>query len=158
MSMLQRALKLVQVFVFGLVFIVSISVEITPSDSQTAGETFSLECSCSVNGTSDTPSYQWLVGPPNNRTLLISGGSLNINSYTTSSLLQFTTLRASDGGEYTCQVTVGGHVTERTTMIVEISRKYHILPHVSTLMYMAMGLTPFSQFHPLLMQSLHQQL
>ena len=110
---------------FGLVFIVSISVEITPSDSPTAGETFSLECSCSVNGTSDTPSYQWLVGPPDNMTLLNSGGSLIIYSYNTSSMLQFTTLRASDGGEYICQVTVGGHVTERTTMIVEISRMYH---------------------------------
>ena len=112
---------------------------ITPSGSPTADETYSLECSCSVNGTSDTPSYQWLVGPPDNRTLLNSGGSLNIYSYTTSrSMLQFTTLRATDGGEYTCEVTVGGHVAETTT-IVEISRKYHTSSCL-TLMYMAMGL------------------
>ena len=145
---------------FGLVFIVSISVAITPSGSPTAGETFSLECSCSVNGTSDTPSYQWLVGPPDNMTLLNSGGSLIIYSYNTSSMLQFTTLRATDGGQYICQVTVGGHVTERTTMIVEISRKYHTSScvNVNVHCHEPHTILPIPLMLYSCMQSLHQQL
>ena len=130
---------------FGLVLIhvVSISVAITPSGSPMAGETYSLECSCSVNGTSDTPSYQWLVGPPDNRTLLNSDGPWTIYSNSTSSMLQFTTLRATDGGEYTCQVSVGGALAE-TTNTMEISRKYSNHAYfIMCMLYMAVGLTPF---------------
>ena len=97
---------------------VSVSVTTIPSGSPTAGETYSLECSATVSGSSDVPSYQWLVGPSDNRQPLNGGSSITINS----NMVQFSTLRTSHGGIYTCQVTVGDLVAE-TTSTVEIGRK-----------------------------------
>ena len=92
---------------------------ITPSSgSPMAGEIYSLECSATVSGTGDVPSYQWLVGPSDNRAQLSSGNSITVNS----NMVQFSTLRTSHGGIYTCQVTVGGLMAE-TSMTVEIGRK-----------------------------------
>ena len=99
---------------------VSVSVTITPSGSPTAGETYSLQCSATVSGTSDTPvlSYQWLVGPSDNRQPLNNDSSITVNSNS----VQFSSLRTSHGGMYTCRVTVGGLVMEGSSMVV-IRRK-----------------------------------
>ena len=94
------------------------NVTITPSSSPTVGETYSLECSATVSGISDVLSYQWLVGPPDNRQPLSNDSSMTVNSNS----VQFSTLRTSYGGIYTCQVTVGGLMTE-ISMTVEIERK-----------------------------------
>ena len=101
--------------------LVSINVEITTSGSPSAGETFSLECS--ISGTSDDATFQWLRGSPDNRTQLTSGGSRTINSTSSVSQLQFSPLRASHGGLYTCQVMVGNAAVEETTT-VEVNREY----------------------------------
>ena len=97
---------------------VSVSVTIIPSGSPTAGETYSLECSATVSGSSGVPSYQWLVGPPDNRQPLNNDSSITVNS----NMVQFSTLRTSHGGMYTCQVTVGDLIAE-TNSTVEIERK-----------------------------------
>ena len=98
---------------------VSVSVTITPSGSPMAGETYCLQCSATVSGTSATSlSYQWLVGPSDNRQPLNSSSSIIVNS----NAVQFSTLRTSHGGTYTCQVTVGGLMAE-TTRTVEIGCK-----------------------------------
>ena len=89
---------------------------ITPSGSPTAGESYSLECS--VSGTSDSATFQWLEGPTDNRTQLTSDGSRTVNSTSSVSQLQFSPLRASHGGPYTCQATVVGVVVEGTATVV----------------------------------------
>ena len=85
---------------------------ITPSavDTPTAGETYSLDCS--VSGTTDPVTYQWFEGPASSGTQLSSV-----------SQLEFSPLRASDAGLYTCQATVGGVMVEGTTTVT-ISRKF----------------------------------
>ena len=82
---------------------------ITPTGTSTAGETFSLNCS--VNGTTDPTTYQWFEGTANSGTQLI-----NVSQ------LEFSPLRASHTGLYTCQATVGGVMVEGTTT-VEVNRE-----------------------------------
>ena len=96
------------------------SIIITPSGSPTAGQSYSLECS--ISGTSDSATFQWLDGPTDNRTQLTSDGSRTVDSTSSVSQLQFSPLRASHGGQYTCQATVVG-VTVEGTATVEINRK-----------------------------------
>ena len=94
---------------------------ITSSGSPTAGGMYTLECS--VSGTNDSAmSFQWFLGPADNRTQLTSDDSFTINSNSSISQLQFTSLRASHGGHYTCQATVGGVAVEGNTT-VEVDRK-----------------------------------
>ena len=98
---------------------VSVSVSITRSGSPMAGETYSLQCSATLNGTdSMLVTYLWLVGPSDNRQQLNNDSSVTVNSST----VQFSTLRTSHAGTYTCQITVGGLMAE-TTDTVEIGRK-----------------------------------
>ena len=88
----------------------------TSPGSPLAGESFSLECS--LSGTSDSTTFQWLKGPADNMTQLTSDGSTTINSASTVSQLLFSPLRASHGGLYTCQATVvGGAIFERSTTV-----------------------------------------
>jgi hypothetical protein len=79
---------------YGPILYSTVNVVITPSDAGTpiAGETYSLDCS--VSGTSNPATYQWF---DNNSTQLT-----NINQ------LQFSPLRASDAGMYTCRATIEG--------------------------------------------------
>ena len=102
-------------------FFLLVKVNITTSGSPSAGETFSLECS--ISGTSDDATYQWLRGSPDNRIQISSDRSRTINSTSSVSQLQFSPLRASHGGLYTCQVMVGGVAVEET-IIVQVNRKY----------------------------------
>ena len=82
---------------------------IITADIPTAGEIYSLNCS--VSGTSDpAATYRWFDG---------SGTQLVIGSK-----LQFSPLRASDAGTYTCQATLEGVVVEENTT-VNVNRKYH---------------------------------
>ena len=87
----------------------------TSADSPIAGEIFSLECS--LNGMSDSATFQWLKGSPDNRTQLTSDSSLTIISTSSVSELLFSPLRASHGGLYTCQVTVEEATIEETTSV-----------------------------------------
>ena len=100
---------------------VSISVLAISSGSPMAGETFSLECS--LSGTSDSTTFQWLKGPADNMTQLTSDGSTTINSTSTVGQLLFSPLRASHGGLYTCQANVVGGATFERSTIVQVNRK-----------------------------------
>ena len=77
---------------------------ITPIDSPTPGETFSLDCS--LNGATNPVTYQWFEGPAS------SGVQL-----TNVSQLQFSPLLVSHAGLYTCQVTMGDLVMEETSTV-----------------------------------------
>ena len=76
--------------------VVSIGVVITTNGTSTAGQTYSLDCS--VIGTTDPATYQWL---DSNGTQLAS-----------SSQLEFSPLLASHAGTYTCRATVGSVMVE----------------------------------------------
>ena len=93
----------------------------TSSGSPMAGEPFSLECS--LSGTSDSTTFQWLKGPADNMTQLTSDGSTTINSTSSVSQLLFSPLRASHGGIYTCQANVVGGDTFEGTASVEVNCK-----------------------------------
>ena len=76
---------------------VDITVSITPgSSSNTAGETYSLECSATVTGSNDQPTITWL-DPMNNP--VPSGMVTTTGSMST---LTFNPLAASHAGTYTC--------------------------------------------------------
>ena len=93
----------------------------TSSSSPSAGEPFSLECS--LSGTSDSTTFQWLKRPADNMTQLTSDGSTTVNSTSTVSQLLFSPLRASHGGLYTCQATVVGGATLEGSTTVQVNRK-----------------------------------
>ena len=90
---------------------VTISVSITPSGTNTAGETYSLVCSVTVAGSTDTPTITWL-DPMDSQVpsdMVSTTGSM--------STLTFTPLSASHAGTYTCRAVVGGEVLTDTLMV-----------------------------------------
>jgi hypothetical protein len=98
----------------------TVNVVITPSTdgTPTAGETYSLDCS--INGTSDpAATYQWFDG----------NGALLANS----SQLQFSPLRTSDAGIYTCQGTLeDSEVMVEGNATVNVNCKYTVRYHSAT--------------------------
>ena len=101
-----------------------VDISFSTSGFPTTGEIYTLECS--VSGTSDPAmNFQWFLVSADNETELISDDSITINSNSSISQLQFSPLRTSHGGLYTCQVRVGDEVVEGTTT-VEINRKFCI--------------------------------
>ena len=90
---------------------------ISPSGSTgTAGETYSLTCSATLNSGSvpfpsdvPSPTFEWLFGP--NNSSLPSGVTSpettfnNVDTYT--STLQFTSLSQSHAGMYICRLGTG---------------------------------------------------
>ena len=93
---------------------VNLTVQITLSGSNTAGEQYTLTCSASVDGTTDTPSFQWL-GPDG--MMVTTTDSLMITDTPSSSILQFDPLQSSHEGNYTCQVTVGTAIEMRSFQV-----------------------------------------
>ena len=92
--------------------IVSITVRITASGTNTAGETYSLECSATVTGSTDEPTITWL-DPMNNPVpsgLVAMTGSM--------SNLTFNPLSAFHAGNYTCRATVENRMQNATEDII----------------------------------------
>ena len=86
---------------------------ITPTSggTPTVGQAYSLNCSLTgINDTALVVTYQWFKG-------LASNGTQLTNTHQ----LQFSSLRASDAGLYTCQATVAVNsveIEETTTVII----------------------------------------
>ena len=98
-----------------------VDISFSTSGFPTTGEIYTLECS--VSGTSDlVMNFQWFLESADNETELTGDDSITINSNSSISQLQFSPLRTSHGGLYTCQARVGDVVVEGTT-IVEVNRK-----------------------------------
>ena len=106
-------------------YVVDITVSITASGTNTAGETYSLECSATVTGSTHQRTITWL-DPMNNTVpseMVTTTGSM--------STLTFDPLAASHAGTYTCRTTVGGAVqtaTENVTVQSECSLPVSLLP------------------------------
>ena len=94
--------------------LVDIIVSITASGNttQSAGETYSLECSVTVTGSTDQPTITWL-DPTSNP---VPSGMVNIAGST--SILAFIPLAASHSGTYTCRAAVGSAVQNATEDIL----------------------------------------
>ena len=75
-------------------------ISITSSGSNTAGESYSLECTVTVTGSTDQPIITWL-DPMDN---IITSGVVTTGSMST---LTFNPLAASHAGTYTCRATLG---------------------------------------------------
>ena len=106
-----------------LFYLVDISVSITPvSGTNTAGETYSLECSATVTGSNDQPTITWLDDDveisSSDATRMVSVITMNPGS-SYSSTLTFAPLSASDTGTYTCRV-----MAESQTFMVNVNGVY----------------------------------
>ena len=96
---------------------VSISVSITPSGTNVAGETYSLECSATVTGSTDQPTITWLNSGAqimSDATRMVSATTMNAGDGGYSSTLTFNPLAASHAGTYTCRAMVGEAVQSET--------------------------------------------
>ena len=67
-----------------------------------------------MDGTTDTPSFQWL-GPDG--TMVTTTASLMIIGTPSASILQFDPLQSSHEGNYICQVTVGTLTEIKSTQV-----------------------------------------
>ena len=81
---------------------------ITTSGDNTAGESYSLECTVTVTGSNDQPTITWLMGPMITSGVVTNGGM---------STLTFNPLSASDAGTYTCRATLGSAMNSTSTTI-----------------------------------------
>ena len=94
-----------------------LTLSITTSGTNTAGETYNLVCSATVTGSTDQPTITWL-DPINNTVpseMITTTGSM--------STLTFNPLAASHTGTYTCRATITGNVTHTDTKVVYVESK-----------------------------------
>ena len=91
-------------------------ISITPnSGSVTAGESYSLQCTVTVTGSTDQPTITWLYDASSDPIITVSVTSGSAGSY--SSRLMFNQLAASHAGTYTCRATLGSAVDSASTTI-----------------------------------------
>ena len=91
-----------------------VSVSITPSGTNTAGGTYSLVCSVTVTGPTDTPTITWL-DPMNSQVpseMVSTTGSM--------STLTFNPLSTSHAGTYTCRATLTSGEMDTDAMEVTV--------------------------------------
>ena len=82
----------------------TVTVDVYPiisSGTPTAGESYSLECTVTVTGSTDQSMITWLMGTMEN---MITSGIVITGSMST---LTFNPLAASHAGTYTCRATLG---------------------------------------------------
>ena len=105
----------------------SLSVTISPSDSATAGETYSLTCSATLTATNPplpdpnipSPTFEWFFGPNGNVPLppSLTPTVTVLSSHTYSSTLQFSQLGQSHSGNYTCRLGAGSLVNSAVLIV-----------------------------------------
>ena len=97
-----------------MALVVSIVITRSAVGAPTAGQAYSLNCSLAGINDTYTVNYQWFKGKDSNGTQLSN-----------TSQLQFSSLRASDAGLYTCRAMVNSVEIEETTNVT-VSRKCFI--------------------------------
>ena len=96
-------------------------VTITSSGTATVGERYSLMCSVTLTGSTDTPTITWMDDgveiPSTDPTRMVSMTTGSAGSYT--STLTFNPLAASHAGRYTCRATLGSamDIASRTVTV-----------------------------------------
>ena len=94
----------------------AVGISITASGTNTAGETYNLECSATVTGSTYQPTIIWM-DPMNNPVpseMVTTTGSM--------STLTFNPLATSHTGTYTCRGMVGGVTQNKTSEIIVQSK------------------------------------
>ena len=92
-----------------------------------AGQSYSLTCAVTLENAAGAPTVGWL--DPNNNPLLDSsrnitvGDTVPVNCSTYTTTLQFTTLRTSHGGQYSCQATLGAVSNTAAVNITVLSKR-----------------------------------
>ena len=110
-------------------YVVDITVSITASSTNTAGETYSLVCSATVTGSTDQPTITWL-DPMNNPVpseMVTTTGSV--------STLTFNPLAASHAGTYKCSATVEGAMPTATVVTLSVRSKCSLITSVIAPIY-----------------------
>ena len=82
---------------------------ITSSGTATAGESYRLECTITVTGSTDQPTITWLMNSMITSGVVTNGGL---------STLTFNPLAASHAGTYTCRATLGSAMDSASTTII----------------------------------------
>ena len=106
----------------------ALSVAISPSGSTTAGETYSLICSATLQSQNSpspesyitpSPTYEWFFGPNGNFSLPsgMTPTATVLNSSTYTSTLQFSPLSQSHTGNYTCRLGAGSLVNSAVVTV-----------------------------------------
>ena len=95
---------------FVSIDVVPITSSGTDEVTSIAGESYSLECSVTVTGSTDQPTIIWM-DPMNNQ---ITSGVVTTGSMST---LTFNPLAASHAGTYTCRATLGSAMDIASWMV-----------------------------------------
>ena len=76
----------------------------------TAGQSYNLTCTVTLNGTTGSPTIEWLNlknNPLSNSSSVTVENVVIVNDSAYERTLAFSSLRTSHGGRYTCQATLG---------------------------------------------------
>ena len=80
------------------------------ADSPTAGESYNLTCTVTINNTTEFPAIEWL-GPNttslSNISSVVVENMVMVNESVYERTLVFSSLRTFHGGQYTCQIVFG---------------------------------------------------
>ena len=115
-------------------------ITITPGAAVfTAGQSYNLTCTATLENATRTPTVEWLG--PNNNSLhgssdITVGDTVTVNCSTYTTTLQFTTLRTSHSGQYSCQATLGAVNITAAVNVTVLSKNILCL-----LQYSGSGLT-----------------
>ena len=125
----------------------TVSVTISPSGSTTAGETYSLTCSATLNPNRNpplpdpnipSPTFEWFFGPNGNDPLPFASmttPATNVSGGTYTSTLQFSPLGQSHEGMYTCRLGAGSLVNSAMVTVNGMYDNHTIHCNLCTLRY-----------------------
>ena len=102
-----------------LIIIASLTVTITASGENTAGEHYSLTCTVEVVGSSDVPTITWITTEPE----MMSQTSDDNSTHVRSNILSFTPLKESHANNYTCVVNVVD-ITVTKSYLLDVQSKF----------------------------------
>ena len=80
------------------------------ADPPTAGESYNLTCTVTVNDTTEFPAIEWLgpnTSPLSNISSITVENMVMVNESAYERTMVFSSLRTSHGGQYTCQTVLG---------------------------------------------------
>ena len=94
------------------------------------GQSYNLTCTVTLKNATGTPTVEWL--DPNNNPLhsgsgITVGDTVPVNCFTYTTILQFTTLRTSHDGQYSCQATLGAINNTAAVNIIVLSKSILLL-------------------------------
>ena len=97
------------------------------------GQSYNLTCTVTLENTTGTPTVEWLDpnnNPRHSSSDITVGDTVRVNCSTYTTTLQFTTLRTSHGGQYSCQATLGAVNNTAAVNITVLSKSmqsFHVI-------------------------------